>query len=267
MTLFSLFPLRRFSNKGLSSCALAAVTFLSTSSTTESWSSVNNNNSFGRLTTRSSSLYQQQQGVAKMSTTSAEPATTNTCSSSFTVSQFPCRSDNYGYLLHDPVTGQTAAIDTPCGRSYKDELEKRGWTLTHILNTHHHHDHTGANIELKTDGVTIIGPKNEQHKIPGIDIPVGEGDKVKFGSQEIMVMDGGGHTKGHIVYYIPDESTLFSGDCLFSLGCGRMFEGNPNQFWKSLESIRDLPDDTLVYWYVLASQTCDLIIFWVAVGE
>jgi hydroxyacylglutathione hydrolase len=173
---------------------------------------------------------------------------TEAATSAFTVSQFPCRSDNYGYLLHDQSTGQTAAIDTPCGRSYNEELERRGWKLTHILNTHHHHDHTGANLELKTEGVTIIGPRKEKHKIPGIDLPVGEGDKLKFGNHEIIVMDGGGHTKGHVIFYFPGESSVFVGDCLFSLGCGKMFEGNPAQFWRSLETLRDLPDDTMVYW-------------------
>jgi len=164
------------------------------------------------------------------------------------VSQFPCLSDNYGYLVHDPATGETAAVDTPCGKSYKEELDRRGWKLTHVLNTHHHWDHTGGNLELKEDGVKIYGPKNEAGKIPGIDVAVAEGDSVKFGGRDIVIMDGGGHTKGHIVYYIPGESpTLFSGDCLFSLGCGKMFEGNPEQFWGALEKLRDLPDETILY--------------------
>lgn len=166
-----------------------------------------------------------------------------------TIAQFLCLGDNYGYLLHDSGTGQTAAVDTPCARTYKTELDKRGWKLTHILNTHHHHDHTGGNLELKEDGVTIIGPKNEKEKIPGIDVAVGEGDTFEFGGNPVNVMDAGGHTKGHISYYFPQESKVFVGDCIFTLGCGRMFEGTPTQFWSALEKHRALPDETMVYWY------------------
>ncbi len=166
----------------------------------------------------------------------------------FSVAQFPCLSDNYGYLLHDPVSGQTAAVDTPCGDTYGKELDRRGWKLTHILNTHHHHDHTGGNLELKRPGVIVIGPKDEKEKIPGIDQAVGGGDTIEFGGAKIMVMDAGGHTKGHVAYYFPHQSKVFVGDCLFSLGCGKMFEGTPEQFWSSLYSLRQLPDDTLIYW-------------------
>ena len=171
------------------------------------------------------------------------------------VVQFPCLDDNYGYLLHDAETGQTAAVDTPCAATIEKELVKRGWKLTHVLNTHHHHDHTGGNLDLKTkegqaDGeVTIVGPANEREKIPGIDVVVGEGDTVPFGSTSgARVMDVGGHTLGHIAYYFPEAQKVFCGDALFALGCGRMFEGTPRQFWKSLKNLRDLPDETDVYW-------------------
>lgn len=168
------------------------------------------------------------------------------------VAQFPCLSDNYGYLLHDPSTGATAAIDTPDAASYQAELARRGWTLTHILNTHHHWDHTGGNKELKKMGsVVVVGPANEQTKIPGIDEAVKEGDTVKVGSFSAQVIDVGGHTKGHIAYYFADQRKVFVGDSLFALGCGRMFEGTPEQFWTSLKKLRDLPDDTEVYWYVV----------------
>jgi hydroxyacylglutathione hydrolase len=165
-----------------------------------------------------------------------------------TVAQFVCLSNNYGYLLHDPATGHTAAVDTPCGKTYKEELERRGWKLTHILNTHHHYDHTDGNLELKDEGVTVIGPIDEKAKIPGIDIAVGGGDTVEFGNYNVQVINVGGHTKGHIAFYFPDQSKAFVGDSLFSLGCGKMFEGNPIQFWSSLERLRALPDDTLIYW-------------------
>lgn len=211
---------RPFSSARLSRCALAVVTVLSPSLPSRAFSP-------SRVANASSSL--------RMS------------SSSFTVAQFPCLSDNYGYLLHDPSTGSTCAIDTPCAKTYKKELDKRGWTLTHIFNTHHHSDHQGGNLELKTDGVTIIGPSNEKREIAGIDKAVSGGDVVEFGSFQANVLDAGGHTHGHIAFYFPNQSTVFTGDCLFSLGCGRMFEGNPKQFWSSLERLRGLPDDTLVY--------------------
>jgi len=172
---------------------------------------------------------------------------TETCPSVFTIAQFPCLSTNYGFLLHDPTTGETAAIDTPEAGPYKEELKTRGWNLTHIFNTHHHHDHTGGNLELKKDGVVIYGPVKEKHKIPGIDVVVDEGDTVSFGNFKASVIDVGGHTKGHIAYYFEEQSIIFVGDSLFSLGCGRMFEGTPAQFWKSLEKLRNLPDDTIIY--------------------
>lgn len=103
-------------------------------------------------------------------------------------------------------------------------------------------------MELKAEGVKIYGPTNEQNKIPGIDVAVGAGDTVEFGGQSSMVMDVGGHTIGHIAYYFPQESSVFVGDSLFALGCGKMFEGTANQFWTSLQGLRALPDETVVYW-------------------
>mmetsp|Transcript_3238 Transcript_3238/g.6551 ORF Transcript_3238/g.6551 Transcript_3238/m.6551 type:complete len:323 (+) Transcript_3238:28-996(+) len=164
----------------------------------------------------------------------------------FEVAQFPCLGDNYGYLIHDPKTGQTAAFDTPCATAYKKELERRGWTLSHIFNTHKHHDHVGGNKELKGDGVKIFGPASDGN-IPGMDVPLKGGDKVSFAGSEAEIIDVGGHTLGHIAYYFPSEKTAFVGDSLFALGCGRMFEGTPTQFWSSLLRLRELPDDTTVY--------------------
>lgn len=106
----------------------------------------------------------------------------------------------------------------------------------------------GGNEQLKSlGGVKIVGPKNEQSKIPGIDVAVGEGDVVEFGGSSGRVMDVGGHTLGHIAYYFPEEKKVFVGDSLFALGCGKMFEGTPSQFWSSLQRLRNLPDDTTVY--------------------
>jgi len=106
---------------------------------------------------------------------------------SLEVAQFPCLGDNYGYLIHDRKTGQTAAIDTPCASAYGRELEKRGWKLTHILNTHHHGDHVGGNRELKSEGVKICGPTADGN-IPGMDVPLKDGDKISFAGADATVM-------------------------------------------------------------------------------
>jgi hydroxyacylglutathione hydrolase len=188
--------------------------------------------------------------VALFSSASISDSMASSTCSSFSVVQIPCLSDNYGYLLHDEVSGQTAAVDTPEAGPYRAELDRRGWKLTHIFNTHHHWDHTGGNEELKTEGVTIYGPAAESSKIPGIDVALEGGDEVEFASTKAVILDVGGHTRGHIAYYFPDLSKVFVGDSLFALGCGRMFEGTPTQFWASLQRLRQLPDDTDVYWYV-----------------
>lgn len=173
---------------------------------------------------------------------------------SLTVVQMPCLTNNYGYLIHDDSTGYTAAIDVPEAKRYQEELGKRNWKLTHIFNTHHHFDHTGGNMELKGDGVVVYGPHSEQ--IPGRDVALKGGDEIEFGTIKGQVMDVGGHTKGHIAYYFPSEDKVFVGDALFALGCGRMFEGTPDQFWTSLKRLRDLPDETEVFWYVLVLKKC-----------
>jgi hypothetical protein len=175
----------------------------------------------------------------------------DTCASSsgtLEVAQFPCLNDNYGFLIHDRATGQTAAVDTPESSPYEKELQKRGWTLTHIFNTHHHWDHVGGNKELKKEGVKVYGPAKEKPKIPGIDVALQDGDELEFGSSKVRIIEVGGHTLGHIAYYFPDEAKVFAGDSIFALGCGKMFEGTPSQFWTSLQKLRELPDDTLVYW-------------------
>jgi hydroxyacylglutathione hydrolase len=102
-------------------------------------------------------------------------------------------------------------------------------------------------LELKSEGVQVAGPLNEKQKIPGIDISVRDGDQVHIGSLSAVVLEVGGHTLGHIAYYFPQQKIVFVGDSLFMMGCGRMFEGTPQQFWASLQKLRDLPDDTMVY--------------------
>ena len=178
--------------------------------------------------------------------TSTNSATTYT--TPFVVEQFPCLNDNYGYLIHDSVTGDTAAVDTPDAKAYHAMLQQKGWSLTHILNTHHHWDHTGGNTELCQlyPNCQVYGPESE--KIPNRHVGLKEGDTVAFGesSSAWKVMDVGGHTVGHIAFY--NDNMAFVGDALFALGCGRMFEGKPPQFWKSLTKLRSaLSDDTLIY--------------------
>lgn len=161
---------------------------------------------------------------------------------------FPCLADNYGYLVHDAAARVTATIDTPDAEAIRAALEAKGWTLTHILNTHHHADHAGGNLALKrATGCTIVGPRADAERIPGIDVEVGEGDEIWLGTHRVQVFDTPGHTRGHIVYLLPDDDVAFVGDTLFSLGCGRLFEGTPAQMWSSLEKIRRWPDATLLY--------------------
>ena len=142
----------------------------------------------------------------------------------FQIHQFPCLNDNYGFLAHDSVSGETAAIDTPDAQKYLAEAAARGWTITQIWNTHWHPDHAGGNLAIKeATGCTITGPAGEAAKIPGIDRAVKTGDVVSLGALAAHVIDVPGHTLGHIAYHLAGESTAFVGDAVFALGCGRVF--------------------------------------------
>jgi len=161
---------------------------------------------------------------------------------------FQCRSDNYGVLLHDPETGLTASIDAPEEQPILDALARRGWTLTHILTTHHHTDHVEGNLGLKERfGVEIVGPINEAVAIPGLDRSVADGDEFEFGDHTVCVIETPGHTAGHVCYYFPDDKILFVADTLFALGCGRLFERPAADMWHSLQRLSALPDETAVY--------------------
>ena len=168
--------------------------------------------------------------------------------SSLSIEQFPCLSDNYGFLLHDEKSGDTAAIDTPDAAAILHACERRQWNLTHIFNTHHHFDHTGGNGELKSKtNCQIIGPEGEAERIPHLDTAVKEGDTVCLGSHSAQVLEVGGHTHGHIAYYFREQDCAFVGDTLFALGCGRLFEGTPTQMWESLSKLMRLPETTALY--------------------
>lgn len=164
------------------------------------------------------------------------------------IHQFPCRSDNYGFLAHDPDTGLTASIDTPDRNAINAGLAEKGWQLSHILNTHHHVDHTEANLQLKEQWeCTIVGATNDAERIPGIDIQVANDEEFSLGASKAKVLEVPGHTSGHIAFYFAGEGIAFVGDTLFALGCGRLFEGTPSMMWKSLQKLMTLPNETLVY--------------------
>ena len=162
--------------------------------------------------------------------------------------QFICRSDNYGLLLHDHKTGVTASIDAPDAAEIERQLDSLGWKLTHILTTHHHGDHVEGNLALqKRYGCSIVGPRGEAPKIPGIERHVSGGDRFTWEGREVRVMDCPGHTLGHIAYYMPTEGVVFAGDTLFSLGCGRVFEGTMEQMYHSVTQFAALDPATRLY--------------------
>jgi hydroxyacylglutathione hydrolase len=164
------------------------------------------------------------------------------------VHQFPCLSDNYGFLLHDPASEETTCIDTPDADAYLREAARKGWQISQIWNTHWHPDHAGGNAAIKAaTGCKVIAPFAEAEKIEGVDRTVKQGDIVCLGDWEARVIDVGGHTMGHIAYHLPAAALAFVGDSLFALGCGRMFEGTAPQFWASLSRLKALPPETLVY--------------------
>jgi hydroxyacylglutathione hydrolase len=164
-----------------------------------------------------------------------------------TVHQFPCLEDNYGFLARDEATGLVACIDTPDAEAILRELDKLGWRLALILNTHWHPDHAGGNAQVKAaTGAEVIGP-TEVGRIAPPDREVRGGDRVMLGETAFAVIESGGHTLGHITYYDAADHVAFVGDTLFALGCGRLFEGDPEQMWTSLQRLAALPDDTRVY--------------------
>jgi len=161
---------------------------------------------------------------------------------------FGCLKDNFGVLLHDPQSGATASIDAPEAAPVEAALHKTGWRLTDILVTHHHADHTQGIGELKArHKCRVVAPHAEAARIAHVDETVAEGDTVRVGALSGRVIDTPGHTAGHISYFFPADKLAFVGDTLFSIGCGRVIEGNAEMMWHSLVKLRDLPDDTRFY--------------------
>lgn len=162
--------------------------------------------------------------------------------------QIPVLTDNYIYLLHDETSGETAAVDPAVAEPVLAVLKQKGWQLTYILNTHHHSDHVGGNLELKKQtGCQIIASAFDKHRIPAIDRSVQDGDTISLGKHTAQVIATAGHTNGHIVYYFADSNALFCGDTLFVIGCGRLFEGSAADLWQSLQKLKALPSNTRVY--------------------
>ncbi|OAN70063.1 hydroxyacylglutathione hydrolase [Seohaeicola saemankumensis] len=159
----------------------------------------------------------------------------------------PCLKDNYAFLAHDKATGQTAVIDVPEAAPIIAALKQRGWTLSHVLLTHHHWDHVDGLAALLADHpATVIGAAADAHRLPPLDIAVAEGDTITIGSDTGTVMDVSGHTLGHVAFHFPASSVVFTADSLMALGCGRLFEGTPAQMYASLAKLAALPPETLV---------------------
>jgi hydroxyacylglutathione hydrolase len=161
---------------------------------------------------------------------------------------FPCLNDNYGLLARDVGTGVVGAIDTPDADAILADLERSGWgRLDLILNTHWHPDHTQGNARLQAEtGCKIVGPEEVRRAAP-LDRVVAGGDTVMLGGTRLEVTDAPGHTLGHIVYRSPADAVAFVGDVLFVMGCGRLFEGAPDQMWSSLRTLAEWPDETTIW--------------------
>lgn len=160
----------------------------------------------------------------------------------------PVLTDNYIYLAHDPLSQETAAVDPALAQPVLQAVQQKGWQLTCILNTHHHSDHIGGNLELKQKtGCKIIAAYADKDRIPGIDQGVNEGDVLSLGQHKAHVIATPGHTHAHIVYHFAEDNLLFCGDTLFVMGCGRLFEGTAEQLWHSLQKLKKLPAETQVY--------------------
>ena len=160
--------------------------------------------------------------------------------------QFMCLDDNFGVLVHDPASGDTVSIDVPDAGAVLSALDASGWKLSHILVTHHHGDHVQGIEEVKSrTGARVIGPANS--KIPALDESVKEGDRLNLLGDEIEVIATPGHTLDMLNFHFTKAGAVFTGDTLFAMGCGRVFEGTPSMMWESLSKLMKLPPETAIY--------------------
>lgn len=160
----------------------------------------------------------------------------------------PCLADNYAFILHDAGTGETAIVDVPDAAPLKAELSAKGWTLTQVWLTHHHWDHVDGLADLLADHpAQVIGAADDAHRLPPLDLALTEGETFSFAGHDVHVIDVSGHTIGHIALHLPAAHAVFTADSLMALGCGRLFEGTPEQMWESLSKLMTLPSDTIVY--------------------
>lgn len=164
-----------------------------------------------------------------------------------TLVTIPCLSDNYAFLLHDEKSGQTSLIDAPEAAPISAALAARDWTLSEIWLTHHHWDHVQGVADLvEATGAKVVGAKADAHRLPDLDRAYGDDDQFHFAGHDVHVMDVSGHTAGHIAFHVPDAGSVFTGDSLMAMGCGRLFEGTAEQMWDSLSRLAALPPETLV---------------------
>lgn len=162
--------------------------------------------------------------------------------------RIPALTDNYVWLVHDAASSETVVVDPAVSAPVLAEADARGWAITQVWNTHWHPDHTDGNAGLKAaTGCTITGPAAEAARIPTLDVQVRDGDRVTIGDMTADVIETPGHTAGHVAFYFAGEATIFTGDTLFAMGCGRLFEGTPAQMFANMRRLAALSDDTVVY--------------------
>ena len=162
--------------------------------------------------------------------------------------RIPVLSDNYVWLVHEPVSCETMVVDPAVAAPVLAEADTRGWKITQIWNTHWHPDHTGGNAEIKAaTGCVVTGPEAEAARIPTLDVQVAEGDTVMLGDVAAQVLDVPAHTAGHIAFYFANDHAAFVGDTLFAMGCGRLFEGTAEQMFANMRKLEALGDDTRIY--------------------
>lgn len=167
--------------------------------------------------------------------------------SALEIHQYTYMSDNYGVLIHDAESGSTAAVDAGDGSALLSSLAEKGWQLTDLFITHHHGDHTAGLTEVKkVTSCTVTGPKLHSN-IAGLDVSVADGDELHFAGHQVQVIHTPGHTADMLNYYFPEQGIVFTGDTLFALGCGRLFEGDADTMWHSLNKLMALPPATTIY--------------------